>query len=270
MRLLLFKSHIGAYTRKDGTFVAEHEDKRQRKRVDIKSTRSMADAIGKHAQAMGFYVNRVSSSLSDSNYVNISHHPNGEDAEAENFKVRVSDHQLPAKHHWDMGVADVEISPEGHEHEDTHSTDWKHALYKLHEKTGKELSPSLKKHYAKHLADKKAAEEYANQKRAAAFSAEDVKLEAHRKFATWLDGLPEDAVVRVSKKGNVSAVVNGAEVSAYGAKPAGMQSGERSLSDAKSSTGRDLEFMERMSSLRKPLTKSLRYLIFSSPHTPEA
>lgn len=36
-RLLLIKSHVAAYTKKDGTFVAEHNDKRQKKKADGKT-----------------------------------------------------------------------------------------------------------------------------------------------------------------------------------------------------------------------------------------
>lgn len=137
------KSHIETYTRMDGTVVNAHDDIRQparekpkRARVNGKDTHSMAEAIARHAEKMGLDVYHHGSSLSSSQYVEVSHKVEGEE-EPRSIKIRVSNHALPLAHKREHGEADYELSPHGEDHQDTHGTDWKDAVLWLSERTGR-------------------------------------------------------------------------------------------------------------------------------------
>ena len=102
-RLLLLKSHVSSYTRKDGTFVAEHDDSRmpsgETKKDRIRRYEKLADDVTSKLHESGFHIRDRqgwSSDIGHSIYLTVGHkdHPN-----LSFPQVRVSDHSVGVIRH---------------------------------------------------------------------------------------------------------------------------------------------------------------------------
>lgn len=171
-RLYLLKSHIDAYTKKDGTFVQAHEDKRVAKPkktpLNSKDPASIRDTLAHYAEQLGYTVDMEKrSGLSRSNYLEVSrvvgyYDDAKEEPETKTYKIRISDHVLPPTYKMANGEADYEVVPNGKNHDDAMG-EWYHAVHFLAEEAGKEMPAAPRRQWNEWKAwqDERAAAEKA-------------------------------------------------------------------------------------------------------------
>lgn len=88
--IVFFKAHVDGYTKKDGTFVAPHEDKRAAGTQDAFDVRGVAEKIAESLRRRGvddFQIQHSGSAAGKSSYIKLPHL---------NKEIRVSDHSKGA------------------------------------------------------------------------------------------------------------------------------------------------------------------------------
>lgn len=252
MRIILTKAHVKGYTKKDGTFVAPHL---RRSRMRTNTVEGTEDVLLRNIRAMGLTVDESrKSGMSASRYIYVSQGVGEPDDEGmypeySHFKIRISDHKLPISYKVQHGDADFEVSPNGMSHDET-SGNWHQALAWLSEKTGKPMTGAALRSHNRWQDDMQAMNDRRERERSDASKRyiEDVRerrAPVLKEFEQWVSGLPDDAEIRVSKKGNVSSMVDG-EVRMFGAKPHGYSVHLNTVTDARDFIRSEKSLYERV------------------------
>lgn len=207
-----------------------------------------ASDLVSHLESMGFSTRQESSAISMSQYVyaktpDYLENDIGEVISGREIKFRLSNHTLPSSYKQ----ADFDVSVQGADdfRPDTGGGIGA-ALAYASDVSGVKPAGMAESLVSDHLAEVAAKEKGRQEQKASAVNQNVAKLEEYRRFSVWLEDLPESAQIKVSKKGNLSAFVDGAQVKEFGKKPFGFGNASVTAKDAASSTTKELGFLERM------------------------
>lgn len=207
-----------------------------------------ASNLVSHLESMGFSTRQESSAISMSQYVyaktpDYLENDIGEVISGREIKFRLSNHTLPSSYKQ----ADFDVSVQGADdfRPDTGGGIGA-ALAYASDVSGVKPAGMAESLVSDHLAEVAAKEKVHQEQKTRAANQNVAKLEEYRRFSAWLEDLPESAQIKVSKKGNLSAFVDGAQAKEFGKKPFGFGNASVTAKDAASSTTKELWFLERM------------------------
>jgi len=197
-----------------------------------------ADQLERSFEQMGLVTYRDSSRISKSEYVEVEspEYTASEGERGETLKFRVSDHELPRGY----TQPDFDVIADGKEHGGVmwnNSGTWLDALNWVADRFGIEPRGPVKALAAKRrseLAAQDAGKSLERERIKQQYTERDKGIVAEKiRLGEWLNSLPNDAALMVSKKGRLNAVLPDGEVESFGAKPYGMANATKSIDDAK-------------------------------------